>query len=129
MPPSRHTGDSDGLDGKRRRRLFRDLMVFQIKLLIDAFKDLLLSPMAIGAAVMDLLHPRARRGMLFYRLLRTGHTVEERIDLFGTRRRRRDPEMATWTVDGALDQLESRLASRRGAGGRRAESENQGEQK
>lgn len=128
MPKSRHTDDSSELDGKRRRRLFRDLMVFQIKLLIDAFKDLLLSPLAIGAAVMDLLYPRARRGMLFYRLMRAGHKVEERIDLFGTRRRQ-DTQTAAWTVDGALDQLESRLVSTRGAGERRAEPEHQGEQK
>jgi hypothetical protein len=128
MPKSSYTDDSGELDGKRRRRLFRDLMVFQIKLLIDAFKDVLLSPMAIGAAVMDLLYPRARRGMLFYRLLRAGQAVEERIDLFGTRRRH-DTDAAAWTVDGALDQLENRLVSRRGAGGRRAESENPGEQK
>jgi hypothetical protein len=128
MQSSRQTADSDDLDRKRRRRLFKDLLVFQIKLLIDAFKDLLLSPMALVAAVVDLLQPKSRPGMLFYRLLRAGHMAEERIDLFGTRRGQvREPE--TWTVDRALDQLEGRLATRRGTGRGRGESENPGEHK
>ncbi|MGB5542180.1 MAG: hypothetical protein WBO15_02165 [Gammaproteobacteria bacterium] len=128
MQSSRQTKSADALDGKRRRRLLRDLIVFQFKLLIDAFKDLLLSPLSFGAAIMDFLRPGARPGMLFYRLLRAGHVAEERIDLFGTRRGRvREPE--SWTVDRAIDQVERRMDRGRKPLKRPAAAANEGEKK
>ena len=128
MQSSRQTKSTDALDGKRRRRLLRDLFVFQFKLLIDAFKDLLLSPLSFGAAIMDFLRPGARPGMLFYRLLRAGHVAEERIDLFGTRRGR-VRETESWTVDRAIDQVERRLDRGRKPHKRPAAEANKGEEK
>ncbi|MGB5622852.1 MAG: hypothetical protein WBN65_10200 [Gammaproteobacteria bacterium] len=96
------------IDKMRRRRLVRDLIRFQAKLLIDALKDLLLSPVAIIAAVMDFLQPQMRPDMRFYRVLAFGRRIETRIDLFGVGRGSA-PEADEWTVDAVLDQVETRI--------------------
>jgi len=96
------------IDKMRRRRLVRDLIRFQAKLLVDAFKDLLLSPIAIIAAVLDFLQPQGRPDMRFYRVLAFGRQLETRIDLFGVRRGS-GQEPDDWTVDGVLDQVETRI--------------------
>ena len=60
MEVAPESGDRARIDTMRRRRLFRDLLAFQAKLLIDALKDVLLSPLAIGAAIMDFISPNPR---------------------------------------------------------------------
>lgn len=69
MPPILHRGH--GI-------LLRDLLIFQIKLVLDAFKDVALIHLSIGAAVIDLLFGRPGRLLLFYRVLR----MSERFDLW-----------------------------------------------
>ena len=60
------------------RVLIRDLMIFQLKLVLDGFKDLFLMQLSIGAAILDLLLGRPGRPLLFYRVLR----LSERFDLW-----------------------------------------------
>ena len=121
MEAQGNSPQSARVEKMRRWRLFRDLLRFQVKLLIDALKDLLLSPIAVIAAVMDFLRPQARRDMRFYRVLAFGRRLEAKIDLFGVRRgSRQEPD--EWTVDEVLDQVESRIGagtrnSKHGEGG------------
>ncbi len=121
MEVAPESGDRERIDTMRRRRLFRDLLAFQAKLLIDALKDVLLSPLAIGAAIMDFISPNPRPGMNFYQVLDFGRQMEARIDLFGVRGRHRG-ERPDWTVDEVLQQVESRFTknqrtSTKGSGG------------
>lgn len=58
--------------------LLRDLLIFQVKLIVDAVKDVLLIKISIIAAVFDVLFGRRGRPLLFYRVLRTS----ERFDLW-----------------------------------------------
>lgn len=102
------SADRQRLDTLRRRRLFRDLVAFQVKLLVDALKDLFLSPVALVAALMDFLGPQPRPSMRFYQVLDFGRRLEARIDLFGVRGRGRG-ERPDWTVDEMLQRVESRL--------------------
>ncbi len=94
----------------RRKALVRDAIIFQGKLLMDAFKDLILGPAALVTAVMDLIRPRARKDMRFYSVLRAGKRAERTINLF---------EAATgpgmeghWTVDDVIREVESKLRDR-----------------
>lgn len=112
------SGDRERIDTMRRRRLLRDLLAFQAKLLIDALKDVLLSPLAVGAAIMDFVSPNPRPGMYFYQVLDFGRQLEARIDLFGVRGRRRG-DRPDWTVDEMLEQVESQFTRKQGAGGER----------
>jgi hypothetical protein len=108
MEAGPNSADRQRLDTMRRRRLFRDLVAFQVKLLVDALKDLLLSPVALVAAVMDFLGPQPRPAMHFYQVLDFGRRLEARIDLFGVRGRGRG-QSPDWTVDEVLQQVESRF--------------------
>jgi hypothetical protein len=69
---------------ERRWELIRDVLVFQVKLAIDALRDVLLSPLSLAAAALDLLSDRP--GRRFRALLALGRESEIRIDLFGAAR-------------------------------------------
>lgn len=87
-----------------RWQIFRRLVVFQYKLLIDAAKDFLLSPVSIIAAVIDMVNPRPPSKMMFTRLMRQGRRAERAINLFGKR-----VKESEWTVDRLVDSLEDTL--------------------
>jgi hypothetical protein len=56
----------------------RDFFIFQLKLVLDGFKDVLTFWISIGAISLDFLAGRGRRPRLFYSVLRTS----ERFDLW-----------------------------------------------
>ena len=60
----------------------RDLLIFQIKLILDGAKDILLSPLSIGAAVLDMLFPGPRPGHRFYAVMRMGEKYDRWLSLF-----------------------------------------------
>jgi len=68
---------------KDRVVIIRDLVIFQIKLLLDGLKDIVISPIAIGAAALDLLLPTSRRGERFYIVMHAGERFDQWLNLFG----------------------------------------------
>lgn len=79
---------SAGRDAGRRRGpveirasrgvVLRDFAIFQLKLLLDGFKDVVLSALSVGAVVLDILSGGGRRPRLFYKVL----GMSERFDLW-----------------------------------------------
>ncbi|NHA14489.1 hypothetical protein [Thioalkalivibrio sp. XN279] len=67
----------------KRFPVFRDVVVFQAKLLVDGLRDLLISPVSVLAALVDLLVPGNDGGKRFYAVVRFGRRTEEWINLFG----------------------------------------------
>jgi hypothetical protein len=65
-----------------RWRFLRDVMVFQLKLLLDNLRDFALVPVSLVAALIDLLYRGEREGALFYKVLRWGAQSEEVIDVY-----------------------------------------------
>lgn len=63
--------------------VIRDLVIFQIKLMLDGAKDLLLAPLSIFAAGLDIVFPGERRGHRFYRLMLWGEKFDRWLNLFG----------------------------------------------
>jgi hypothetical protein len=100
-----HPEDTPG-----RWQIFRRLLIFQYKLLIDAAKDFLLSPLALAAALVDMTRLGPRSEMLFPALMRLGRRAERAINLFG--RRQEDDE---WTVDRLVDGVETSIRRRYGS--------------
>ena len=92
-----------------RWQIVRALVVFQFKLLIDAGKDFLLSPLSFIAALIDLFRPAPPSRMLFPEVLRMGRRAEHAINLFGRKTRG-----GSWTVDRWVDDVESGLRERYG---------------
>ena len=75
------------LDVRRDRGVIvRDLVIFQIKLFLDGLKDVVMSPLAIGAAALDLLAPTSKRGARFYSVMRVGERIDRWLNLFGASR-------------------------------------------
>lgn len=103
--------------GQRPRPLLGDLLRLQLKLALDALRDLVLSPVALAAAAVDGLTGRRDRDALFYRLLRLGRRSEAWIDLWGAAREPGEPHPAN--VDDLLGHVEAVLRDPR-SGTRRA---------
>lgn len=99
-------------DAPDRWTLIRDLMVFQLKLLVDGLRDLLLVPLSIGAGIVSLLKSGSQPGSEFYDLLRVGRRSERWINLFGAIHQVPDaPEQndpfPTEDIDKLVDKVES----------------------
>lgn len=62
-----------------RRALLRDVIIFQGKLWMDGLKDLVLAPLSVGAAVVDVM---SGRPVLFYAVLRAGERFDRWLNLF-----------------------------------------------
>ena len=58
--------------------LIRDLVILQLKLWLDGIKDIVLSPLSIGAGILDLLTGPSADGHRIYKVMRWG----ERFDLW-----------------------------------------------
>jgi hypothetical protein len=74
-PPSRTNADD-------RWRFLRDVVVFQVKLMLDNLRDFALVPVSLGAAIIDLIFKGKREGALFYKVLQWGSHSEEVIDVY-----------------------------------------------
>lgn len=72
--------------------LIRDLLILQLKLLIDAVKDVLLIKLAFFAVVFDILFGRPGRQLLFYSVLRLGERFDLWLNLYGAARSAEDME-------------------------------------
>lgn len=66
-----------------RVELFRDVLVFQVKLLADGLRDLLLVPVSLIAGAISLLRRGDQPGTEFYDVLKHGQRAEHWINLFG----------------------------------------------
>ena len=61
----------------------RDLVVFQVKLLLDGLKDLVMIWVSIGAAALDLVAPSGERGRRFYASMRAAEKFDRWLNLYG----------------------------------------------
>ncbi len=102
-----------------RWQLIRDLAVFQLKLVIDALRDVVLSPISLVAAVVDLVRGGERPGRYFYDVLIAGRRSEAWINLWGeadrVAPRPRDAESAS--LDAMLERVEQLLVEQVERGG------------
>ena len=96
-----------------RWTLIRDLFVFQVKLLVDGFRDLLLVPASLVAGIWSLVSgDKDKPGPQFYQLLSLGRQSESWIDLFKAHENapeevRREHEFAVANMDELVSRFES----------------------
>ena len=106
-----------------RWTLIRDLFVFQAKLLVDGFRDLLLVPASLVAGIWSLATgEKDRPGPQFYQLVGLGKQSEVWIDLFKAYENapeevRREHEFATGNMDELVARLESYVVDEYERGG------------
>jgi hypothetical protein len=66
-----------------RWRLIRDMFIFQVKLAMDAIRDLLLSPLSIICALIDIFQDNSLSNSYFHKLMALGQQSDSWLNLFG----------------------------------------------
>lgn len=106
-----------------RWTLIRDVAVFQVKLLADGLRDVVLVPVSLVAGIVSLLSGRDDRpGTEFYELLSLGRRSERWINLFGAAGRLRDGGLLEshgegHDMDALMDKVETFLVDEYRKGG------------
>ena len=93
-----------------RWQFWRDVAVFQLKMLLDNVRDLVLMPVSLVAALLDLILKGEREGTRFYKVLRWGSHSEEVIDVYSAIKdhdRGNFRVSPAYTVDAVIARLES----------------------
>ena len=93
-----------------RWKFLRDVAVFQLKMLLDNIRDLILMPVSLVAALFDLVLRGDREGARFYRVLRWGRHSERVIDVYSALERHPPDDFEigkAYTVDGVIARLEN----------------------
>src|SRR3954470_935605 len=67
---------------RSRGDLLRDVIVFQLKMLLGGARDFALIPVSLGAALIDLMDKHHKHGYYFYKVLRWARQSEEMISLY-----------------------------------------------
>jgi hypothetical protein len=103
-------------DPHARWRFLRDVVYFQLKLILGNLQNFLLLPVSIGAAILDLVMKgnSGREGERFYWVLRWGRHTDEMIDIYsaiGGYEHEGEPDRgsamkAQYTVDSVLARIE-----------------------
>lgn len=99
------------------RSLARDVAYFQLKLLLDTARDLILSPVSLGAALLDFMLSKYQPPRYFHAVLRFGERSEEWIDLWSAGRSAQSRDRMN--VDALLSHVEEVVSDPK-AGARRA---------
>jgi hypothetical protein len=120
MPDSLESPASNPASVPSRWQLIRDLAVFQVKLGVDALRDVALVPISLVAGIIDLLGGNERGSRLFYDVLHMGRRSEDWINLFGEADRTPSPiaqEPQGQTVDAFVTRVEGMLVEQFERGG------------
>lgn len=94
--------------------VIRDMLVFQVKLIVDGILDLLLLPVSLVVGLISLIGPGPKSGSEFYEFMRIGRRGERWINLFGAVERKHGlatdaDEFATKDLDDLVSRVESFL--------------------
>lgn len=92
--------------GPGRWPLIRDMLVLQLKLVVDGLRDFLLVPASLVAGIISLL---SQDRAAFYRLVALGKRSEQWIDLFGALRNAPPDVRSEVSGDGSIDDLVQRV--------------------
>ncbi len=108
-----------------RWALIRDMFIFQVKLAMDAIRDLLLSPASIICGLVDILSGHPLSKSYFHKLMRLGHQTDSWLNLFGNHKKDAENSSdsdnqnakADVNVDQLFSQVETLLKDQHNKGG------------
>ena len=92
----------------KRSELFRNTVVFQLKLMTDGFRDLVLIPVSLIAAFIGLLRGGGEPDREFNQVIDIGRQSEQWINLFGNHDVPESSNMAT-SIDVVFSKVEEVL--------------------
>jgi hypothetical protein len=76
----------DAMAAARRGTLVRDLLIFQLKLVLDGVKGVALIQISLFSAIFDLIFGKPGRPLLFYSVLRLSERFDLWMNLYGAAR-------------------------------------------
>lgn len=108
-----------------RWTLIRNMLVFQVKLAMDAIRDLLLSPVSIVCGLVDIFKGHSLSQSYFNKLMHLGHQSDSWLNLFGDQKKDSEsldvqPNQTAKTdmnIDQLFSQVESVLKEQHNKGG------------
>lgn len=105
-PPESSLPASSG-SAPPRTKVVRDVLLFQVKLWLEGFKDIALVPLSLGAALVDLVfRERSGQGAL-YAVMRLGNRFERWVHLYAAL----DPDEDNDAPARSLDQVLTEVAN------------------
>ena len=107
--PGRHNDERWGF--------WRDVLVFNLKILLGNLRDFALIPVSLGAALIDVVSKGEREGSLFYRVLRWGAHSEDVLDAYSAVKQEKLTINPDYTVDAVIRRIESTLVREYEKGG------------
>lgn len=90
-------------DSEKGEHPLKRLLIFQLKLALDALRDFALSPVALIATLADMMLHRSENNSYFAQLMRFGRETDFHINLFEHKRRKKR------TFDKVVEQVEALL--------------------
>ena len=69
-------------DPPSRGQIIRDVLIFQVKLWLEGFKDFVLMPLSLGAAFIDLIFRRSKSRGTLHSVMRMGDRFERWVHLY-----------------------------------------------
>lgn len=102
--------------------LIRDVAVFQVKLIVDGLRDLVLVPASLIAGIASLFSSKPLGDSYFYRLICMGKHSEDWINLFGaydnaSEQLKQEFELESAGMDDVLGRVESYVVNEYQKGG------------
>ncbi|WP_367715249.1 hypothetical protein AB2N04_15065 [Nitratireductor sp. GISD-1A_MAKvit] len=118
--PAQASADERTHNPPGRGRVLRRVALFQVKLMADGLRDVVLSPLSIAAAALGLLSRRPDTEIYLDRLMRFGRETDQWINLFD---HRSDAEKTpSHSLDSIAQQIEEALRRDFQTGGLSAKS-------
>jgi hypothetical protein len=124
------TSTSEGGLMPDRWTLIRDIVVLQLKLVVDGLRDFILVPISLIVGIISLVKGGDTSGSQFYELLRTGRRSERWINLFGAAERvygplNADDHFPAEDIDELVSRVESFVVDEYSKGGVTRQAKNQ----
>jgi hypothetical protein len=103
-------------DTSKRGELVRNAFVFQLKLMVDGFRDLVLLPVSLIATLIGLLRGGDEPEREFNQVIEVGRNSEQWINLFGNHEVAAETN-AVVSIDALFIKVEETLKQQYKAGG------------
>ena len=103
------TVTNPGRHNEERWRFWRDVLVFNLKVLLGNLRDFALIPVSLVAALIDVFSKGEQEGSLFYRVLRWGAHSEEVLDAYSPVKHEKLTVNPSYTVDAVIARIEGVL--------------------
>lgn len=93
-------------DPHARWRFFRDVLVFQVKLILGNLHNFIFVPISLAAAGADLLFRSGRQGSRFYKTMEWARDAEHAIGLYSALEDEEQRTGRAYSVDGVVARIE-----------------------